>query len=190
MDLNRYIKVFDKAIDPETVSSIIKWSNTLGFKESGVSEKNIINKEIRDVSEFCITDISNPSKTRVHWRNFLTFLIKNHIVQYEQELCPEIKTSVTGIGEISILKYSKGGHYKFHTDAFVSSPRILSCILMLNNDYEGGILEFSDPELKNIYMAVKPEAGRLIIWPSNFMYPHRVTPITKGIRFSTVAWAY
>ena len=61
---------------------------------------------------------------------------------------------------------------------------------MLNNDYEGGVLEFSDPELKNIYMSVKPEVGKLIIWPSNFMYPHRVTPITKGIRFSIVAWAY
>ena len=36
---------------------------------------------------------------------------------------------------------------------------------------------------------IEPVPGRLIIWPSNFMYKHKVTPVTKGKRFSIVAWA-
>lgn len=34
---------------------------------------------------------------------------------------------------------------------------------------------------------VKP--NRMIVWPSNFMFPHRVAPVTKGVRFSVVSWA-
>ena len=34
------------------------------------------------------------------------------------------------------------------------------------------------------------EAGDVIIFPSNFMYPHRVEPVTKGARYSYVSWAY
>ena len=45
-------------------------------------------------------------------------------------------------------------------------------------------LEFDD--LK-IVRTKRP--NRLIIWPSSFMYPHCVTPIEKGIRYSIVAWA-
>jgi predicted 2-oxoglutarate/Fe(II)-dependent dioxygenase YbiX len=35
----------------------------------------------------------------------------------------------------------------------------------------------------------KPIPGSLIIWPSNFLYPHCVKPVTKGTRYSIVAWA-
>jgi len=31
--------------------------------------------------------------------------------------------------------------------------------------------------------------NRMLIWPSNFMYPHLVKPVTKGIRYSVVSWA-
>ena len=32
--------------------------------------------------------------------------------------------------------------------------------------------------------------NRLIIWPSNFLFPHSVLPVTKGLRYSVVAWAF
>ena len=35
---------------------------------------------------------------------------------------------------------------------------------------------------------IENKPGRVIIWPSNFMYRHRVTPITKGTRYSVVCW--
>ena len=31
--------------------------------------------------------------------------------------------------------------------------------------------------------------NRMIIWPSTFLYPHTVKPVTKGTRYSVVAWA-
>ena len=34
------------------------------------------------------------------------------------------------------------------------------------------------------------QTGDILIFPSNFMYPHRVEPVKKGIRFSFVSWVY
>ena len=36
---------------------------------------------------------------------------------------------------------------------------------------------------------MKMGKGDIIIFPANFMYPHRITPITSGVRYSIVTWA-
>ena len=63
-------------------------------------------------------------------------------------------------------------------------------------DYTGGDLEMNprqyDPEkkyeVKNQVLKVKElqEKGSLVVFPS-FVW-HRVTPVTKGIRYSVPAW--
>tara|TARA_R100000315_G_C5142008_1_gene81228 strand:+ start:26 stop:601 length:576 start_codon:yes stop_codon:yes gene_type:complete len=61
---------------------------------------------------------------------------------------------------------------------------ILSIVGVLNNNYEGGeFIMFNDFEIK-----FKP--GDLIIFPSIFLYPHLVKPVTKGKRYSLVSWCY
>ena len=61
---------------------------------------------------------------------------------------------------------------------------ILSIIGILNDDYEGGeLIMFKDKKIDT-------KKGDLLIFPSNFLYPHEVTPITKGVRYSYVSWAW
>lgn len=61
---------------------------------------------------------------------------------------------------------------------------ILSIVGLLNDDYEGGaFVFFKDYE-------VKLTAGDILIFPSVFMYPHRVEKVTKGVRNSFVSWAW
>ena len=86
---------------------------------------------------------------------------------------------------IQILKYEQGGFYVEHTDHFSGRPRTLSGIYFLNNDYEGGDLIFN---LDNKDYKIEKKPNRFIVWPSNFLYPHRVTPVTKGVRYSVVTW--
>jgi len=94
----------------------------------------------------------------------------------------------TDIFDIEILKYENKGFYTWHVDHFSKFPRTMSCILLLNNDYEGGNLCFRNPDGSGEWeVEVKP--NRMIIWPSNFLYPHTVKPVTKGKRYSIVAWA-
>ena len=37
---------------------------------------------------------------------------------------------------------------------------------------------------------IKLMRGDILLFPSNFMYPHEVKEITKGVRFSFVSWAF
>jgi predicted 2-oxoglutarate/Fe(II)-dependent dioxygenase YbiX len=82
-----------------------------------------------------------------------------------------------------LLKYEVGNFYNTHTDSFKDRPRAVSCSFMLNDDYEGGEFAFFDREL--VYNLKK---GSCIMFPSNFMYPHEIMPVTSGTRYSIVTW--
>ena len=76
-----------------------------------------------------------------------------------------------------------------HSDHHGKFPRTISVIIFLNNDYEGGELNFHNPFNNNeIYKTIKPAPGRCIMWPSNFVYPHSVSKVTKGTRYAIVSW--
>lgn len=82
-----------------------------------------------------------------------------------------------------LLKYSEGGFYGQHTDSYKLHPRSVSCSFILNDDFDGGEFAFFDRELK-----YKLSKGDAIMFPSNFMYPHEIMPVTKGIRYSIITW--
>jgi predicted 2-oxoglutarate/Fe(II)-dependent dioxygenase YbiX len=93
----------------------------------------------------------------------------------------------TRINQIDLLKYSTGGKYEIHIDHYTNSPRHLSIIMNLNDSYEGGELIFTDQKEKEV-KKLKLGKGSIVFFPSNFMYPHNIQPITKGTRYSIVAW--
>ena len=82
-----------------------------------------------------------------------------------------------------LLRYKEGHFYTQHTDSFKNRPRAVSCSFALNDDYEGGEFAFFDREL--VYNLKK---GSCIMFPSNFMYPHEIMPVTSGTRYSIVTW--
>ena len=78
------------------------------------------------------------------------------------------------------------GFYDWHTDLGVSSPtRKLSISVQLSSseDYDGGDLELMYAHAPT---RLDRKRGSIIIFPS-FML-HRVTPVTRGTRWSLVAW--
>ena len=111
-------------------------------------------------------------------------IIKQHYFHYKIKF-PYIETS--NLNQIDLLKYEGGGKYEIHTDHCHQAQRTLTFILNLNEDYEGGDFVFynqDNTEMKRI----KCKASTCIMFPSNFQYPHRIEPITKGTRYSIVAW--
>jgi PKHD-type hydroxylase len=54
--------------------------------------------------------------------------------------------------------------------------------VFLNSDFEGGNFEIGGEHIKT----PRCEEGSIIVFPS--YTPHRVTPVTKGIRYSVVTW--
>jgi len=101
------------------------------------------------------------------------------IFNYIKQLAPQ---------DINLLKYETNNFYNTHIDSFHTVNRQLSTIINLNRNYEGGDLVFYNPVEKKPYSKLSLQQGDLVIFPSNFLYPHRVLPITKGIRYSIVSW--
>jgi len=82
-----------------------------------------------------------------------------------------------------LLRYEVGQFYIQHTDSFKARPRAVSCSLALNDDYEGGEFAFFDREFY-----IKAPKGGAVLFPSNFLYPHEILPVTVGTRYSIITW--
>lgn len=84
-----------------------------------------------------------------------------------------------------LLRYQSGEEYTAHYDGATAHGRCVSVILYLNDDYEGGELEFVNFGLK-----IKPRAGSLYLFPSTFAYRHVAHPVTGGTKYAIVTWLH
>ena len=99
-----------------------------------------------------------------------------------------------GFTNIKWNKYVEGKSMDTHVDHVRSifenvldTPKgipVISIVGLLNDKFEGGEFQLFDDT------TIKLKAGDLLLFPSNFLYPHRVLPVTKGVRHSYVSWAY
>ena len=92
------------------------------------------------------------------------------------------------LNQIDLLKYKPSNKYEMHVDSSTTSFRTISCILNLNDEYEGGDLVFFNPIDKQKTKRVKCKTGTLVFFPSNYLFPHTIEPITKGVRYSLASW--
>ena len=96
-----------------------------------------------------------------------------------------------GYSAMKFIRYSQGQTMKNHCDhihTLFDGKRkgipILSIIGLLNDDYEGGeLIMFEDKKIDT-------KAGDIVIFPSNFLYPHEITPVSKGVRHSYISWVW
>ena len=142
--------------------------------------------------------ISNVAWTNDQW-------IYNTIWPYMKEANENSgwKYDIRGAESMQITRYKKGGFYCFHKDgpsdhlSAYDEPdnefkhgyvRKLSMTVLLNDNYEGGEFQFATYEQEKCKIST-PEfnkIGSIVVFPSDM--EHRVAPVTKGIRYSLVAW--
>ena len=94
-----------------------------------------------------------------------------------------------------LTRYKETGYYTWHADGIGShnevynnpdnkfrhgNTRKLSMSIILNDDFEGGDFEIHGEDIPKL------PKGSIIVFPS-FM-DHRVTPVTKGTRYSLITW--
>lgn len=86
---------------------------------------------------------------------------------------------------------NKNDHYSWHVDVMPNyhpMERKISASVLLSDpeEYEGGELDLIPNGSIENYMTFKPKKGDVVFFAS--WMPHRVRPVTKGIRKSLVAW--
>lgn len=188
MEIKKFVKIYDEVLPWKTLSNLIRFANVSKFHETrvGGGEESRKDFNVRRTYALSLSNLDS-SISIVHWSNLLYNYFNKNLKQFKFD-ANIIDYDYQKILNIEILKYENTGFYTWHVDHFATIPRTMSCILLLNNDYEGGNLCFRNPDGSGEWeVEVKP--NRMIIWPSNFLYPHTVKPVTKGKRYSVVAWA-
>ena len=174
INLTDYIKCYEEILDEKTCTNIVNDISIDNFKKALTGDD--------DESSFrnCYTNKLNSKYDKKIYE------CVGEILQKYVKSFPYFSTGLsiedTGYGHL-IYKGSEKGEYKTHVDHYDLDPRVLSCSFILNDKYDGG--DFSFFEGKHI---VKKKSGSAVVFPSNFCFPHAVTPVTNGDRHSVITW--
>jgi predicted 2-oxoglutarate/Fe(II)-dependent dioxygenase YbiX len=179
MKLEEAIVVLNNLTNKDFIELIKKYIDKKSINK--LSTKAGDTEHIRNV--FGHTINKNSISDKIFFKH-INKIIQQHYSHYKFKF-PYLQTS--NLNQVDLLKYEVGGKYEIHTDHYYQAQRTLTFILNLNEDYEGGDFVFynqDNTEMKR----VKCKTATCIMFPSNFQYPHRIEPITKGTRYSIVAW--
>ena len=176
--LDKWIGYYENIMNDKQCKEIFNypwdWTPSKYENNSGVSSNS---EERVKMDETCVQDINKPYPLI---REIVLKIVDIYAKEHERFSCIHHTN-------FRINKYGVGGFMSSHVDNIHHShhqqygyPQC-SVLLFLNDDYEGGEFYVAEKEFK-------PEKGSAIIFPSNFMYPHEAKKITKGNRWSVVAW--
>lgn len=181
--LEDHILVFENVIDPLLCDKIIsEFSDEDEWKKTQIGNGEL-NEKVRSATTIIMSDpdiLKKNKEARLELDKEIFLCAGNAIKQYNEKFPFTKIQEDTGY---EILRYKEGQFYIQHTDSFKIRPREVSCSFALNDDYEGGEWGFFNKELK-----YKIKKGSCIMFPSNFMYPHEIMPVTSGTRYSVITW--
>tara|TARA_R100000951_G_scaffold44975_1_gene38337 strand:- start:1670 stop:2263 length:594 start_codon:yes stop_codon:yes gene_type:complete len=88
----------------------------------------------------------------------------------------DIKIQKTNVGE---------GFHEWHCEkaSLNDRNRLLAFMVYLNDVEEGGETEFLYQHKR-----IKPEAGKLLMWPSQFTHTHRGNPPLSNVKYILTGW--
>jgi len=191
MDIAKFIVAYDDVLPETSLDVFRRVLDSRKFAQAGIAgdsreEQGLVDFNIRRTWIYDISHQNNKLLTDIHWCNRFIAIFKHHLADYLNRF--DISWKGYHLENISVLKYEDAGFYKPHVDHGTTTPRTYSMIFLVNDDYEGGDLCFHLPKEEQ-KINIKTKKNKLIIWPSNFMYPHTVESVTKGTRYSVVSWA-
>jgi len=181
--LEDYIFTLDNVVPNELCDRILKEYRDCSFWTPTSVGNGNVNDQIRNC------DTINISEDIVLQKNFDVrkkidedfYVCASRAINEYRKLFPEVGSEIdTGYG---LLRYKEGQFYIQHTDSFQQQQRSVSCSFLLNDDYEGGEFAFFDREI-----VISGSKGSIVMFPSNFMFPHEIMPVTSGTRYSIITW--
>jgi predicted 2-oxoglutarate/Fe(II)-dependent dioxygenase YbiX len=167
------------------------------------SELGIVGN-IKEKNKKRIKEIKNKRNSNVSWLNdqWIYETITPYVLGANESAGWNFETSWSEACQFT--KYSKGQFYDWHQDSweepyksdninFNGKIRKLSVTVSLSDpkEYEGGELQFKIFNTKTndfdliTCKEILPQ-GSIVVFPSHIL--HRVTPVTKGTRYSLVIW--
>jgi predicted 2-oxoglutarate/Fe(II)-dependent dioxygenase YbiX len=186
-NLESYVKKYSNFLDKKFCNETIKQIKNLNWEE----HKFYISKTKTNINVSKHQELENLINPENKNTDVIMEKIWHVVKKYTEELKFPWFDSWNGYTRIRYNKYSFNKKMAEHCDHIHSmfdgnmkGIPTLSVLGILNNDFKGG--EFIMFKNKKIEL----KQGDLLIFPSLFLYPHRVDPVTKGTRYSYISWVW
>lgn len=185
-----YIYSNNNSISRELCADIIDMFEKENDKYEGVT-MNGLDKKVKDTTDFIIP--KNSEKwNKLH--SFLSDELTRNLTTYLTQLNNNNNLSFFKNKEITIKHFqiqrytAKIGKYIYHNDADIdvqeNKYRIITFLWYLNTVNEGGETEFNGDFL------VKPEVGKLILFPATWTFPHCGKMPISNDKYILTGWIY
>lgn len=176
---NNFIKEYKKSLPLDLCEEIIKRFEEDSRKKNGVTTGGY-KPEYKKSLDLHISDLENWKDIDVKLYNALQSGIKSYIKEFYN-----INKKIHDVGyNIKKMKANEG-FYHWHCDNGRKENRILTFIWYLNTVKNGGETEFFYQKIK-----IKPEAGKLLIFPSFWTHLHRGKMPIDSDKYIISGWFY
>lgn len=174
LDTRNYIKHYPKALPAHFCEDVINFVNS-PTNASRWDQSDTVNytEGVRTCTELVLKEYD-------YIDDIIYFYVKKYIDEYANEVPFFTCKKDSGY---TVLRYGKGNEFKYHTDQCLEYNRASTMIINLNDDYVGGQLNFH-----NDLVSYELGKGDVVIFPSSYAYPHKINPISDGVRYSIVTW--
>lgn len=185
-NLESYLQIYDNWIPDNICDEIIeslvesKWKEHTYFNPDTLKYVNVSGSAEFDVSY----DVNK-------FTPYVNSKLEQAFQKYVYDLQFPWFGSFNGFSSIRYNRYSENDLMNEHCDHIKSlfpngncGIPILSCLFVLNDNYKGGeFIMWKDT-------TIELRKGDAVLFPSNFLYPHKVLPVTEGTRYTCVSWFY
>ena len=196
--LNNYFHINNSSLSREICQDIIKTFESEQGKEPG-STFGGVNVNIKDTVDFNIPLNNKWSRIRKFLGKELDINIKKYVSNINNTIRNSsvensdheysVFTKFVSHETLMVQRYTKNKgryiyHDDFHNDFDNKKYRVITYLWYLNDVEEGGETEFWG-EYK-----IKPEAGKLILFPASWTFPHRGQMPVSSDKYIITGWVY
>ena len=191
--MDKFIYTNELSISKGLCKDIIYLFESDNSKYQGVTQGGV-DKSIKDTNDLLISP-ENPKWKRIY--NFLELELSRNIKIYLdslQKYAPGSKSilysNMVTTQVFMIQRYIKGiGKYIYHNDSQIEwsekKYRVITYLWYLNDIDEGGETEFWGGDY-----SIKPRAGKLLLFPALWTYPHSGKHPISDNKYIITGWLY
>jgi hypothetical protein len=185
-DIKYYLKIYNNWIEDTVCDTTVNELENISWKQH--TFYNSLTDNYHNISGDKELDISLD---HVSTQPYIMQRVWDGYQQYLSDLNFTWFRSWTGFSKVRFNRYVEDRVMAEHCDHIHSmfdgerkGIPTMTALGFLNDQYVGGELVMWQTE------TIKVKKGDLLIFPSCFLYPHRVEPVKSGVRYSFVSWAW
>ena len=148
-------------------------------KSQGVTTSGEVNLDVKKSMDLSISNLDEWEQIDAK----LFTSLAEHLEEYTKTMIriidQDLWTNQVQDSGYNIKRYRPGDYYNWHVDSQTNGGwvRTIACIWYLNDVIKGGETEFAFGQ------KIKPETGKILLFPAVWTYPHRGLPPKNGDKY-------